>query len=249
MTTDDLIYGIHAVTALLNTHPENIIELYFQQDRQDQKIQQIMQMVKNLRIKYRELPRKKLDELVNAQHQGIIAHCRKAKLYNETDIEILLKGLESPPFLLILDEVQDPHNLGACLRSANAAGVHMVIAPKDNSVGLTPAVRKVASGAADVTPFIQVTNLARTLRSLKEQGIWLYGTAGEATSSLYNQNLTGPLGIVLGAEGKGLRRLTAELCDYLISIPMFGSVESLNVSVATGICLFEAVRQRNPDKF
>ena len=148
-------------------------------------------------------------------------------------------------FLLILDNVTDPHNLGACLRSADAAGVHGVIAPKDKAVGLTSTVSKVACGAAETVPFYQVTNLARTLKELQERGIWLYGTAGEASESVFKTDLKGPIAIVMGAEGKGLRRLTRESCDHLINIPMTGSVSSLNVSVATGICLFEAVRQRN----
>lgn len=244
MKLDELVYGIHAVAALLNTKADNILELYVQQGRHDHRVQEIIQKANAQHIAWQEMPRKKLDELVEGQHQGVIAKCRKMQQWVEADIESILSQLSVPPFVLILDEVQDPHNLGACLRSANAAGVHLVIAPKDNSVGITPVVRKVASGAADVTPFIQVTNLARTLKDLKEQGIWLYGAAGEAETSIYQTDLKGPIALILGAEGKGMRRLTQELCDYLISIPMLGTVESLNVSVATGICLFEAVRQR-----
>ena len=153
---------------------------------------------------------------------------------------------DRPLLLLVLDGIQDPHNLGACLRSADAAGVHAVVTPKDRSVGLTPVVCKVASGAAETVPFVQVTNLARTLRWLREnQGVWLVGTAGEAESSLYSVDLKGPLGLVMGGEEKGMRRLTREACDLLVSLPMAGAVESLNVSVATGISLFEAVRQRS----
>ena len=163
---------------------------------------------------------------------------------DETELFALLKSLETPPFLLLLDQVQDPHNLGACLRTADGAGVHAVIAPKDRSVGLTSAVRTVACGAAEHVPYVQVTNLARFMDQLKELGIWLVGTASEAESSLYEADLTGPLGLVMGSEGSGLRRLTRERCDFVVSFPLFGSVESLNVSVATGICLFEAVRQR-----
>jgi len=157
---------------------------------------------------------------------------------------VLLDQLAEPPFLLVLDQVQDPHNLGACLRSADAAGVHGVIAPRDNAVGLTPTVHKVASGAARTVPFFQVTNLARVLRTLKERGIWLVGAAGEAEQSIYQADLTGPLALVMGAEDTGLRRLTREECDFLVRIPMRGHVESLNVSVATGVVLFEALRQR-----
>lgn len=163
---------------------------------------------------------------------------------SEDDLFDLVESLKEPPFLLILDSVQDPHNLGACLRSADAAGVHAVIAPKDRAVTLTDTVRKVACGAAEHLPFVTVTNLARTLNHLKEAGLWLVGTADDAKESLYDVDLTGPLGLVMGAEGQGLRRLTRERCDFLVHIPMAGSVECLNVSVATGVCLFEAVRQR-----
>jgi 23S rRNA (guanosine2251-2'-O)-methyltransferase len=156
----------------------------------------------------------------------------------------MLDGLDHPPLLLILDGVTDPHNLGACLRTADAAGVDAVIAPKDNSAPLNATVRKVACGAAEVVPYIQVTNLARTMKDIQGRGIWITGTAGEAEQSVYQANLTGPVALVMGAEGKGMRRLTRENCDYLINLPMAGSVSSLNVSVATGVCLFEAVRQR-----
>lgn len=161
----------------------------------------------------------------------------------EEDLKGILESAETP-FVLILDQVQDPHNLGACLRSANAAGAHAVIAPKNNSVSITETVQRVACGAAEITPFIQVTNLARTMKQLQDAGLWLIGTSDQATQSLYEMDLKGPIGLVLGAEGKGIRRLTAENCDFLVQIPMHGSVECLNVSVATGVCLFEAVRQR-----
>jgi len=163
----------------------------------------------------------------------------------EDDLHAILDRLEEPPLLLIIDSVQDPHNLGACLRTADAAGVQAVVVPKDRSVGLTEVVRVVACGAAEVIPLIQVTNLARCLKALKERGIWLTGTADQADQSLYEVDLTGPLGVVMGAEGKGLRRLVAEQCDFLVNIPMQGGVPCLNVSVATGVCLFEAVRQRH----
>jgi 23S rRNA (guanosine2251-2'-O)-methyltransferase len=163
---------------------------------------------------------------------------------NEDDLFNLLESLYEPPFLLVLDGVQDPHNLGACLRSADAAGIHAIIAPKDRAVALTETVRKVACGAVEQLPFVTVTNLARTLNGLKEAGLWLVGTADNARETLYDVDLTGPLALVMGAEGKGLRRLTRECCDFLVHIPMAGSVECLNVSVATGVCLFEAVRQR-----
>lgn len=163
---------------------------------------------------------------------------------SEDDLLEIIEQAPTDPFVLILDGIQDPHNLGACLRSAGAAGVHAVVAPRDRAVGLTDSARLTAAGAAERVPFIQVTNLARTMKALKEAGLWLVGTADETARSLYEANLTGPLAIVMGAEGKGLRRLTAKRCDYLVRIPMYGVVSCLNVSVATGICLFEAVRQR-----
>lgn len=240
-----IIFGLHAVEAFINKHPDRIIRVSFLQDRQDKKIQALMMLAKNHGIKIELLSRQALDKLTNnANHQGAVALSEKTKAYSEKDLGDLLEQLSEPPFLLILDSIQDPHNLGACLRSADAAGVHAVIAPKDKSVGLTPAVCKVASGAAESVPFIQVTNLARTLRDLKERNIWLYGAAGEASQTLYSADLKGSIAIVLGAEGTGLRRLTREHCDVLLNIPMQGSVSSLNASVAAGIFLFEAVRQR-----
>lgn len=176
------------------------------------------------------------------QHTNFDASVR---ILDENDLLALVASLSGPPFILILDGVQDPQNLGAIFRSADAAGVHVVVAPKDRSVGLTETVRRVACGAAEKVPFAQVTNLARTIRQLKDSGIWMVGTSDHAPSSLYAQDLTGPLALVVGFEGKGLRRLTAELCDSLVAIPMYGTVESLNVSVATALCLFEAVRQRH----
>jgi 23S rRNA (guanosine2251-2'-O)-methyltransferase len=178
------------------------------------------------------------------KHQGALAWVRTPAARPQQDLDALLDGIREAPLLLLLDEVQDPHNLGACLRTADAAGVHAVIAPKDRSAGLTPVVSKVASGAAETVPFVQVTNLARAMDGLKERGIWLIGTAGEAESELYDRDLRGSLGLVMGGEGDGLRRLTRERCDTLVRLPMSGQVESLNVSVAAGICLYEAVRQR-----
>lgn len=189
--------------------------------------------------------RETLDRLSGGvAHQGIVLRVEPASPLDESDLEGLLSTLDGPPLLLVLDGVQDPHNLGACLRSADGAGVHAVIVPRDRACGLTPAARKVASGAAESVPLVQVTNLARTLRGLQQQGIWLVGLAGEAEQELYAVGLDGPLALVLGAEGHGLRRLTRELCDYLVRLPMLGAVDSLNVSVATGVCLYEALRQR-----
>lgn len=244
MSNQSLVFGLHAVHALLKTHPDRIQRLCLASERSDHKIQDIVMLAKSKHIKIEFISRHELDKLSKDEnHQGAIAFCLAQKQYSENDLEKLLDSVKKP-FLLILDNVQDPHNLGACLRSADAAGVHAVIAPKDKSVGLTPTVAKVASGAAETVPFIQVTNLARTLQSLKERGIWIYGAAGDAEKSLYDVELTGSVAIVLGAEGTGLRRLTRDNCDILVKIPMQGSVSSLNVSVATGIFLFESLRQR-----
>jgi 23S rRNA (guanosine2251-2'-O)-methyltransferase len=244
ITSNKLSYGFHAVQALLEKNPEQVQEIYFQQGKQDQRMQHVLKMAGRYNINLKAKSRHELDALISEQHQGIIAICKNEIPELINNLDELLDQLKEPPFLLILDGVQDPHNLGACLRSANAAGVHAVIAPKDRAVGITPVVRKVASGAAEHTPFIAVTNLARTMEMLKERGIWLYGAAEEATESLYQLDLTGPIALVLGAEGDGLRRLTRETCDKLLSIPTVGTISSLNVSVATGICLFEALRQR-----
>ncbi len=241
------IYGIHAVAALLHKAPDRIQELFIQEGRHDARIQDIMQLAKQGKIAVQVTSRQTLDDrTAQAVHQGILARISPPPYYSEAELITLLDSLSEPAFLLILDGIQDPHNLGACLRSANAAGVHAVIIPKDKSVSLTPAVHKVAAGAAEVTPLIQVTNLARMLRDLKERGIWVYGASDAANKTIYQADLQGPLALVLGAEGSGLRRLTAEHCDQLLRIPMFGTVSSLNVSVASGICLFEAVRQRLP---
>ncbi len=245
MSEKFLVFGLHAVEALLSTHPDRILRLLVSKERHDQKIQSLIQLAEEKKISVECVPRHELDRLSNREnHQGLIAFCQRANAYFENDLENLLDNISGPVLLLILDGVQDPHNLGACLRTANAAGVHAVIAPKDKSVGITPTVAKVASGAAEMVPFIQVTNLARTLRNLQERNIWIYGAAAEADKTLYQADLKGSIALVLGAEGSGLRRLTREHCDALFCIPMAGSVSSLNVSVATGVFLFEAVRQR-----
>ena len=237
-------FGLHAVDALIHKQPERIIRLVVLRERQDQKIQALVEMAKENRIRVEFATRLELDQMTDGEnHQGAIAFCHAIKNYSEDDLEEILDRVEKP-FLLILDGVQDPHNLGACLRSADAAGVHAVIAPRDKAVGITPTVSKVASGAAESVPFIQVTNLARTMKFLQERGVWIYGAAGEADVNLFQAKLTGPVAIAMGAEGSGLRRLTREHCDVLLKIPMNGSVSSLNVSVATGVFLFEVVRQR-----
>ena len=241
------IYGIHAVEALLKKTPERVQELFIQEGRIDLRVQNITQLAKQAKITVQTASRQALDDrLGQAVHQGVLVRVSNPPQYAEADLMVLLDSLHEPAFLLILDGVQDPHNLGACLRSANAAGVHAVIIPKDKSASLTPAVHKVAAGAAEVTPLIQITNLARVLRDLKERGVWIYGASDAANKTIYQADLQGPLALVLGAEGSGLRRLTAEHCDQLLRIPMLGTVSSLNVSVATGVCLFEALRQRAP---
>lgn len=246
MTTENnIVFGLHAVLALLHKHPERIQRLCIFQERKDKKLDALVTLARQQGIAVSAASRHELDNMTNeANHQGIVAFCSKQRSHDENDLKQLLATLEVPPFLLLLDGVQDPHNLGACFRSADAAGVHAIIAPKDKAVGITPVVSKVACGAAETMPFFQVTNLARTMEELKEAGIWLYGADAEAPQTLYQAKLTGPLGMVLGAEGTGLRRLTRDHCDVLLKIPMQGSVASLNVSVATGIFLFEAVRQR-----
>ncbi|MCS0214290.1 23S rRNA (guanosine(2251)-2'-O)-methyltransferase RlmB [Vibrio alginolyticus] len=242
--SNEFIYGIHAVKAVLEREPERFIEAYVLKGRQDDRLMPIINDLQVCGVSIQQMTRKTLDDKARgANHQGIIARVKPAKQLNENDIDDILAKHESP-LLLVLDGVTDPHNLGACLRNADAAGAAAIIVPKDRSAPMNATVSKVACGAAEVVPLIRVTNLARTMRTLQEKGIWFVGTAGEATHDIYQAKLTGPLAIVMGAEGDGMRRLTRETCDDLIKIPMAGSVSSLNVSVASGICLFEAVRQR-----
>lgn len=250
MTASKLfIFGLHSVEALLQNQPERITRLCVYQERSDKKIEAIVLAAKKKGIPVDQLSRQELDRMTQeANHQGVVAFCTKPRAYGESDLKNLLGNLTVPPFVLVLDGVQDPHNLGACFRSADAAGVHAIIAPKDKSASITPVVSKVACGAAETVPFVQVTNLVRGLEIIKEMGIWVYGAAAEAEQTLYQVDLAGPTAMVLGAEGSGLRRLTREHCDVLLKIPMFGSVSSLNVSVATGIFLFEGVRQRQTNK-
>jgi 23S rRNA (guanosine2251-2'-O)-methyltransferase len=240
----DLVFGIHAVGALLQRAPQDVLEMFVMKDRDDKRMQPLIQQARQNGVSVQFCNRKTMDDMVGGQHQGIIAKARLQSSGSEADLAAIVEQQEKP-FILILDGVTDPHNLGAILRSADAAGVHAVVSPKDRSVKLTSVVRKVACGAAESVPFITVTNLARTLRELQDAGVWVVGTAGETETNIYQADFKGPLAIVLGAEGEGLRRLTRETCDSLVKIPMFGSVSSLNVSVAAGICLFEAVRQRS----
>lgn len=240
-----LIYGFHAVTSRLRQNPSSVVEIHLDEGRHDQRSRDLQQLAESHDVRVIPTPRQRLDGMApEGRHQGVVAKVAAALALPHT-LDGVLEGLHEPALLLVLDGVQDPHNLGACLRVADAMGAHAVIAPKDRAAGLNPTVRKVASGAAETVPFITVTNLARTLRELQELGIWVVGTAGEAENDLFGMKLDGPLALVLGAEGEGLRRLTRENCDQLARIPMFGTVESLNVSVAAGICLFEARRQRN----
>lgn len=246
MAKNIVIYGLHSVQAYLDRHPEGVLEVFLLKGRDDERLNTLVKALRPLGLTLQWRERSQLDDLAgDTHHQGVVARVREQAPGDENDLVSYLDGLEAPPFLLLLDGVTDPHNLGACLRSADAAGVHAVITPRDKAASITPVVRKVAVGAADSLPFFQVTNLARTMEMLKERGIWLMGTAlEEEAKPLYDVALTGPIGVVMGAEGSGMRRLTRELCDVLLYIPMAGSVESLNVSVATGVTLFEAMRQR-----
>lgn len=247
------VYGIHAVEALLARDPGSIVRLQVQRGREDRRVAALLAAAEGAGVAIHRVPRSALDRLVQGRHQGVVAELAGGPaagdntLAREADLWAHLEALDHPPLVLVLDGVTDPHNLGACLRSADAAGVDAVILPKDKSASVTPVVRKVACGAAETVPLHAATNLARVLKGLKERGIWLYGAAGEAPSSLYAQDLTGPAALVLGSEGAGLRRLTREHCDFLVHLPMAGAVSSLNVSVATGVCLFEVVRQRTAD--
>ena len=244
-TKKQIIFGIHAVSSLLAHQADRIVRVCLQKDRKDDKITEIADKAVEQDVSVEYIPKRELDKIApDANHQGVVAYCQAARILDEHDLKELLEKLTEPAFLLVLDGVQDPHNLGACFRSADAAGVHVIIAPKDRAVGLTPTVSKVASGAMETVPFAQVTNIARTLGMLKEMGVWIYGTDGEVEQTIYQTDFTGPVALVLGAEGEGMRRLTREHCDILVKIPMLGTVESLNVSVAAGVTLFEVVRQR-----
>lgn len=239
------VFGLHAVSTLLKREPKRVTSIRVMTGRRDQRLQALVELAESLQIEIQSCSRQELDKLTDQSvHQGVLALCQPMKTYSERELSGLLDSLEEPAFLLVLDGVTDPHNLGACLRTADAAGVHAVIAPKDKSAPLNSTVAKVACGAAEAVPYVQVTNLARTLKELQQRGIWITGTAGETDLDIYQASLTGPMAFVMGAEGKGMRRLTRENCDQLVKIPMAGEVSSLNVSVATGVCLFEAVRQR-----
>lgn len=246
MSSLQVLAGFHAVTARLRHAPDSVKELYIEASRRDKRVQSLVQLAEKARVRVLPVPAERLDGLARGtRHQGVVALAQPVVL--AVDIDQVLDELEDrnePALLLVLDGVTDPHNLGACLRTADAAGVHAVIAPRDKAVGLNSTVQRVACGAAETVPYIMVTNLARTLRHLKERDVWLVGTDDQATASLHQIDGRRAMAWVMGAEGEGMRRLTRETCDELVHIPMCGSVESLNVSVASAVCLYETVRQR-----
>ncbi len=244
MSPLEKVFGVHAVEALLRHHPKRVKQVWLAEGRSDPRVQALLELAADARVAVGQCERREMDAWVEGVHQGVVAEVSPSQVWGEAMLEELLDRAEGPPLLLVLDGVTDPHNLGACLRTADAAGALAVIVPKDKSASLNATVRKVACGAAEVVPLVAVTNLARSLEKLQQRGLWVVGTAGEAEQELYQQDLTGPTVLIMGAEGKGMRRLTREHCDYLVRLPMAGSVSSLNVSVAAGVCLFEALRQR-----
>ncbi|MFC0445289.1 23S rRNA (guanosine(2251)-2'-O)-methyltransferase RlmB [Pseudidiomarina halophila] len=239
------VFGLHAVRALIERHPERVVEVFALRERQDKALQELLQQAQKMGTRPQFVPKQTLDKKAEGgNHQGVVVTALEAPLLSDNDLPDLVAKSDGKALFLILDGITDPHNLGACLRTADAAGVTAVLIPKDKSASMNPTVRKVASGAAETVPLVQVTNLARALKQLQDLQVWIMGTAGEADKSVYQVDLTGSVALVMGAEGDGMRRLTRETCDELIKIPLLGSVSSLNVSVATGVCLFEAVRQR-----
>lgn len=240
-----MIFGFHAVTSRLRHEASSVEEIYVDASRVDRRMQELLSVAKAFNVRIIQADDQRLSNIVGTRrHQGVVAKAGELSLARNLDE--LLDAIVGPPLLLILDGITDPHNLGACLRVADGAGAHAVIAPKDRAVGLNATAAKVASGAAETMPYITVTNLARTMRELKERDVLLVGTSDDAEKSLYQADFSGPAALVMGSEGEGMRRLTRETCDVLVQVPMFGSVESLNVSVASGICLYEARRQRLP---
>jgi 23S rRNA (guanosine2251-2'-O)-methyltransferase len=244
MSSPKVLFGFHAVGVRLKTAPRSIIEILYEPTRRDARMRQFLERVNEAGVRLIEADGLRLSKLAGSHgHQGVAARVEPVPQIHSLDD--LLDAITEPALLLVLDGVTDPHNLGACLRVADGAGAHAVIAPKDHAVGVNATVAKVASGAAETVPYFMVTNLARTLNELKERNIWIIGTAEDAPKTLYQADFKGPMALVLGAEGQGMRQLTRKTCDELISIPMRGAVESLNVSVASGVCLFEALRQRS----
>ncbi len=243
MSSPKVLFGFHAVGVRLKIAPQSIVEVYFEASRRDARMRQFIERAKEAGVRLIEADGLRLSKLAGSHgHQGVAALVQPMEQAHSLDD--LLDSLQEPPLLLVLDGVTDPHNLGACLRVADGAGAHAVIAPKDHAAGINATVAKVASGAAETMPYFMVTNLARTLGELKERSIWVVGTSGDAPRTIYQTDLKGPTALVLGAEGPGMRQLTRKTCDELVSIPMHGAVESLNVSVASGVCLYEALRQR-----
>jgi len=246
MSSHQVLAGFHAVTARLRHAPATIRQLYVEATRRDKRMQTLIEQARQAQVRVHPVEADRLDGLARGtKHQGVVALADANTL--ATDVDEVLDALEEKgevPLLLLLDGVTDPHNLGACLRTADAAGVHAVVAPRDRAVGLGATVQRVACGAADTVPYIMVTNLARTMRELKQRGLWLVGTDDQATDSIHTIDARRPMAWVMGAEGEGMRRLTRETCDELVTIPMLGAVESLNVSVASAVCLYESVRQR-----
>ncbi len=242
------VTGHHACKAVLSLSPERVVSVWAVVNPKNRTQSEILDQAISVGLPIHTVDKRELAMRCNTeQHQGIAFEARPKQDGNERDLEDFIGSLteNETPFLLLLDQVQDPHNFGACLRTADAAGAHAVIVAKDNASPMTPVVQKVASGAAETMPIFRVTNLARTMDALKQRGVWLIGTSDKATHSLYQASLTGPLAMVMGAEGKGMRKLTEKKCDTLVSLPMAGRVvSSLNVSVATGVCLYEVVRQR-----
>jgi 23S rRNA (guanosine2251-2'-O)-methyltransferase len=237
-----VVFGFHAVLARLRAEPASVVEIFLDESRNDARARDLAAAAERLNVRLMRVPTKRLDGFYGGgRHQGVVARVEVTSVAHSLDD--VLDAVSGPPLLLVLDGVTDPHNLGACLRIANAAGAHAVIAPKDRAAGITPAVSKVASGAAEATPYLMVTNLARTLDELKEREIWVVGADEEARTTLFAADLPRPIAWVLGAEGEGMRRLTRERCDLLVSIPMLGAVQSLNVAVAAGICLYESIRR------
>jgi len=246
MSAQQVLAGFHAVTARLRHAPATISQLYVEESRRDKRMQSLIDQAQKSNVRVHPVPVDRLDGLARGtRHQGVVALATQNALAVDVDEVLdLLEDSDQVPLLLILDGVTDPHNLGACLRTADAAGVHAVIAPRDKAVGLSSVVQRVACGAAETVPYIMVTNLARTMRQLKQRDIWLVGTDDQAQAGLHSIDARRPMAWVMGAEGEGMRRLTRETCDELVTIPMLGSVESLNVSVASAVCLYETVRQR-----
>ena len=246
---EKLLTGIHPVASALKNNPASIRQVSVDAESSNQRVKDLVLLAEDAGIEISRVPGNELDQLSGFErHQGIIAYLHDHAMPAESDLLPLLASVDGDPLVLVLDGVQDPHNLGACMRTAEAAGVNAMVVPKDRAAGITPVVRKSSAGASEIIPLFQVTNLARTIKAMKKAGIWIAGTADQASESLYQQDLTGPLALVMGGEGKGMRRLTGELCDYRVNIPMAGVIESLNVSVATGVCLFEIQRQRKNAK-